>query len=88
MNEKDEIYTQQILPMLEKIKEICDGASIPFLSAFCLDERKNGDGETEVLIAGGANLRSNTDKSPTSMLMAAGLIGIQGYESFSDVFDK
>lgn len=78
MNDKNDFYAVQILPMVQKITALCEANQLPMLMAFCLDQGKKENGKLEMTLAGSHNLESSV-QPPQPMLIAATILRVPGF---------
>lgn len=76
MDDKTEIYANQIAPLLAQIEHLCAEHDVPFLAACCLQFEEDEDGKKHMHIGGGVHLDVQT--SPKAMLIAAAILQVPG----------
>jgi hypothetical protein len=79
MQSKEDIYAEQIHPIVVRLADLCQKYEFPMLTAVCLD-RREVDGQAEVHMAGGTNLHSAEDV-PSIMMIAATVLQLPGFET-------
>lgn len=78
MIDKNDFYAMQILPMVEKITQLCEANQLPMLMAFCLDQAEAANGKLEMTLAGSHNLERGL-QPPQPMLLAATILRVPGF---------
>lgn len=86
MPNKNQIYAQQIEPLVQKITAICIENGLPMLISVCVELEKSDDGTYDMTIAGSTHLSGHDIDPPGPMLLAATILRVPGFEGLTKAF--
>ncbi len=78
MEDKTELYANQIHPLVEQIAALCKVNKLPMVMAFCLDRQDAGLGKRQMTVAGITHLERD-EEPPQPMVLAATIMRVPGF---------
>ena len=78
MQNKEEVYSRTIEPLVQQIHNFCEENKIPMLMVFCFEHEETDHDTVKMSLAGSHNLDPKI-KPPVPLLLAAGMLQVPGF---------